>query len=97
MDSETRDREEAVMIDLTPQQIQSLDLEEKPIRLRDPRTASTYVLVPSDLYELIKALIDEDGSFVEDMYAQTMELMRRDGWDDPEMDIYNNLDPRRKT
>ncbi len=84
------------MIDLTEHQVRSLQTEEKPIRVRDPQSDATYVLVRSDLYERIKGLLteDNDNQLVRDMYPQVMKIFGRDGWDDPSMDIYNDLDPR---
>lgn len=41
------------------------------------------------------ALLDEQGSqFTRDTYPHVMEVFGREGWDDPAMDLYNDLDPR---
>jgi hypothetical protein len=39
----------------------------------------------------------EDDEFIRDVAAHTLEIFGRDGWDDPAMDLYNDLDPRRKS
>ena len=39
---------------------------------------------------------DADDQLVRDMYPHAMELFGRAGWDDPAMDIYDELDPRRE-
>ncbi len=39
---------------------------------------------------------DEDD-FAELVYPQVMEVFGREGWDDPVMDLYNDLDPRTDT
>jgi hypothetical protein len=61
------------MLDLTPEQRQELDKPEL-VRLRDPKTDETYVLVRADVYERMRAVIDG--------------FTRRAGWDDPELDVY---------
>ena len=61
------------MIDLTEEQRQEVDKPE-PVRLRDPKTGETYVLVRADVYERMRAFIDG--------------YTRRAGWDDPELDVY---------
>ena len=47
-------------IELTPQQQQALDTqEESPPRIIDPRTNTTYILVPEVDYESIRELLEE--------------------------------------
>jgi hypothetical protein len=45
----------------------------------------------------MKALFaEEDGNKpLRDLYPHVMEVFGRDGWDDPAMDVYDELDPRR--
>jgi hypothetical protein len=38
----------------------------------------------------------DDWDFVNDAYPYVMEVFGREGWDDPSMDVYNDLDPRRQ-
>jgi hypothetical protein len=48
-------------IELTPQQQQALDTkEESPPRVIDPRTNTTYMLVPEVDYESIRELLEEE-------------------------------------
>jgi hypothetical protein len=61
------------MIELAPEQRRELDGPEFA-RARDPQTGQTYVLVPTDVYERMRAIIGG--------------VSRRAGWDDPEMDEY---------
>ena len=50
-------------IELTPQQQQALDTQEGgPPRITDPRTHTTYVLVPEVDYETIRELLLNDES-----------------------------------
>lgn len=44
------------MIGLTEQQWQAVDASPEPVRLIDPRTNKTYVLIDADAYERIKVL-----------------------------------------
>jgi hypothetical protein len=48
-------------IELTPQQQQALDTQESaPPRIVDPRTHTTYVLVPEVDYEAIRELLEDE-------------------------------------
>ena len=61
------------MIDLTEEQRQQLESSEL-VKLRDPKTNQTYVLVRADIYERMRAVIEG--------------YTKRAGWDDPELDVY---------
>ncbi len=84
------------MIELTQEQRQEL-AKSDPARAIDPQTKETYVLVRAELYDRIKSLFaeEDDNRFVRDMYSEVMEVFGRTGWDDPAMDVYNELDPRK--
>ncbi len=86
------------MIDLTADQRQALRAEGKPLRLRDPDTNDTYVLIKSEVYERVQALFvkEDKNEFLHAMYPHVMEVFGREGWDDPSMDVYDELDPRRQ-
>lgn len=62
-----------------------------PVRVEDPETHVEYVLVAADEFESL-CLASAAGCFseVEQDYLLA-EAGRRAGWDDPEMDIYNDL------
>jgi hypothetical protein len=71
--------------------------EDQPIRLTDPETKSEYVLLPADLYDQIRDLFYEHSTLTRDeKRALMLQAGLRAGWDDPEMDVYNDLDPRRQ-
>ena len=54
-----------------------------------------YVLICAEVYERIKDL-SHDGPLTEDEQKWLLrEAGKRAGWDDPAMDIYNDLDLRR--
>ena len=54
-------------------------------------TQTEYVIVKADVYDRIRALADETRT----AYPLAMKVFGQDGWDDPQMDEYNVLDPRR--
>ncbi|NOT55106.1 MAG: hypothetical protein HOP18_10910 [Deltaproteobacteria bacterium] len=85
------------MIELTLEQRQAVAQQgEIPPRAVDPDTQTTYVLIPEKIYARVKMLLDEEESeqFLRTLTPHTMEVFGREGWDDPAMDIYNDLDPR---
>jgi len=70
--------------------------EDQPIRLTDPETNSEYVLLPAELYDQIRELFYEHSTLtLDEKRALMLRAGLRAGWDDPEMDVYNDLDPRR--
>ena len=86
------------MIALTPEQHQTLvQLGVEPARAIDPATKLEYVLVPADVYDRIKTLLAVDGDWPDDAYQAAVAVFARDGWEDPRMDVYDSLDPRRQS
>ncbi len=75
------------------------DAQEDPVRLVDPETDAEYVVVPVETFERMrKGVYYDDGPITEEeRTALLVELGLSIGWDDPEMDVYNDLDPRRKS
>lgn len=67
---------------------------ETPVRVQDPTQRASFVLLRADLYERFKALFEEDPVTEEERRFQLQQFGRRAGWDDPEMDVYDQLDPR---
>jgi len=86
------------MIELTLEQRKAVEGEaESPPRVLDPVTQTKYVLVREEVYDKARRLFDaDDDDFVRDLAPHVMEIFGRDGWDDPAMDVYNELDPRHK-
>ena len=67
-----------------------------PLRLTDPETHVEYVLLQAELYDQIHGLLDNDSPLTPDeRRAVLIQAGLRAGWDDPELDVYNDLDPRR--
>ncbi len=85
------------MIELTLEQRKAVATDaETPPRVIDPSTRTRYVLVREELYDRVRRVFeaDEESQFVREMTPHVMEVFGRDGWDDPAMDVYNELDPR---
>ena len=68
-----------------------------PVRLTDPETKAEYVLLQAEMYDQIHGLL-HDGTplTANEKRAVLIKAGLRAGWDDPEMDVYNELDPRRQ-
>lgn len=71
--------------------------EDNLIRLIDPETNVEYVVLPAEKFEQMQnGVYYDDGPITEEeRRALLIQAGFRAGWDDPEMDIYNDLDPRR--
>ncbi len=67
--------------------------QDEPVRLTDLETATEYVVVRADLFDRLKGFVFTDEPLSAD---EQQALLVRAGWDDPAMDIYNDLDPRRQ-
>ena len=82
------------MITLTKEIQQAIkDAQEEPVRLVDPETNAEYVVVPVETFELMrKGVYYDDGPITEEeQTALLVEMGRSIGWDDPEMDVYNDM------
>jgi hypothetical protein len=67
------------------------------IMLRDPETQQKYVLLRADVYERLKGLVYDDSAPSDDeKRLQLAESGKRAGWDDPEMNVYDNYDENLK-
>lgn len=85
------------MIELTHEQHQAMTTNEpEPVRFIDPVTAAEYVLMRAEMYDRLRSLLSEDQEWVRASYPTAMAVFARDGWDDPRMDMYDALDPRRQ-
>jgi hypothetical protein len=68
-----------------------------PIMVCDPSHSANFVLVRAEIYERFKSLFEEDPVSEKERLFHLEQFGKRAGWDDPEMDVYNDLDPRRKS
>ena len=71
------------MIELSEEQRQALT-DPEPVAI-DPQTKQVYVLVRKDLYDRLRALLDED---LPDAAALVNEVMAEDDHDDPLLESY---------
>lgn len=66
----------------------------EPLRLLDAETNQSYVLLPSESYDRFKSLFEDDPLTIDEQRELLRRAGERAGWDDPEMDVYNDMDPR---
>jgi hypothetical protein len=72
------------------------DANEQPIRLVDPETSLEYVVLPAKIFDRIQDVFyNANPLTIEEQRALLVKVGLSVGWDDPEMDAYNELDPRR--
>ncbi len=62
----------------------------EPVRLVDPSTNETYVILRADVFDGLLSSSEGKQEFVRAMYPAMWDVCNRDGWDDPEMDVYND-------
>jgi len=67
----------------------------QPLRLIDPDTNTTYVLVRAELYDQLRSVPNGEDELAASFPAQFDAAMKA-GWDDPAMDVYDNYDENRK-
>ena len=61
--------------------------------LTDPETEQEYVLLRADVYERLRRLVyDDTPPSDEEKRGQLAESGSRAGWDDPEMNVYDDYD-----
>jgi hypothetical protein len=67
----------------------------EPVELIDETSQARYVLVPGEQFDRIKALLAADDFELRETYAAQSQSLAAAGWDDPELDIYNDYDAHR--
>jgi len=63
-----------------------------PVHLVDAATNVQYVIMQADQDERVKALFEEEEYNPRELYPLVEASFRKAGWDDPEMDVYNDYD-----
>jgi hypothetical protein len=61
------------MIAMTEEQMQAMETVKGPLRLVNTQTKQSFVLIPQDVYEKLCKIVEGPN---------------RNGWDDPELDVY---------
>ena len=81
---------------LTPELRRAVDAAgEQPVAVIDPETNQRYVLLRAEVYERLQVLFDQGPLSEREQRFVLQEAGKRAGWDDLEMNIYNDLDPRK--
>ena len=78
---------------LSPDQL--LEIEQagdQPVRVIDPQTQKVYVIVESERFEQLRSLISDEPLSLVEQRELLIRAGKRAGWDDPEMDCYDNYD-----
>ena len=75
------------MIELTAEQRRELGTDAP--RVLDPETRTRYVLVKEDVYERLQELLLPGRLTMPEQQAALYAAGLRAGWDDPEMDVYD--------
>ncbi len=83
-----------MMITLSKELQQAVRLSQgQPVRVADPETEKEYVVIPAEIFKQIEGLMYQDDPLTTDEKQYLLiQAGLRAGWDDPEMDIYNDLD-----
>ena len=85
------------MTQLSEQQRQALQEHPGgPVEVIDSVTRSMYVLLPRVDYERVRTLFEEDELHPDELTPLVNEMGANEGWNDPAMDVYDALDPRRQ-
>ncbi|MEX2120000.1 MAG: hypothetical protein WD847_10440 [Pirellulales bacterium] len=85
-------------IQLTEQQWADVQGErEVPVRVSDPSRQASFVLLRAEVYERFKSLFEEDPVTQQERLFHLRQFGRRAGWEDPTMDTYDDLGPRRQS
>ena len=63
------------------------------VRLADPDTHTEYVVLPAKVYDRMEGVLYDDSPLTSDeREAVLVKAGLRAGWDDPDMDVYDDLD-----
>ena len=54
------------------------------------------MIVPAEQFDRVKALLTTDEFDLRETYAAQQQTLAAAGWDDPELDIYNDYDANRQ-
>ena len=66
-----------------------------PVHVVDADTQMWYVVMLADQYEKVRSLFEEEAFDPRELYPLVEQSLMRAGWDDPDMDAYNDYDAHR--
>ena len=61
----------------------------------DVGSRARYVLLPAEQFERLKSLVGAEDFDIRETYTAQEEVLNKAGWDDPEVDSYNDYDAHR--
>ena len=67
-----------------------------PVRFVDPRTQRVYVLIADEQFDRLRSLIDLEPLTIEQQRQILHDAGQRAGWDDPEMNAYDDYDKQKQ-
>ncbi len=76
---------------LSPEQRQAIELNGH-VAIDD----GANVVVKAAVYDRLRSLVQTGLPSIEEQKAMIAHIGKRAGWEDPRMDVYNELDPRRQ-
>jgi len=80
------------MIKLTSEQRQHLQ-GGQAVEVIDQETASTYVILPKEVYDRVRRLLYDDSEWTEEDLRQMLaRSSQENGWDEPGMEAYDRYD-----
>jgi hypothetical protein len=65
------------------------------LELVDDSSCERYILLPGKQYDRLKSLLSADDFELSETYPAQSRVLAQAGWDDPELDIYNDYDNNR--
>lgn len=81
------------MTTLSPEQVHDLQQSgNQPIQVVDPATQKVYVILENTRFEQLRSLISDEPLSLSEQSHLLTRMGKRVGWDDPEMDRYDNYD-----
>ncbi len=81
---------------LTPEIRKALiEAGEQPLEILDSETQQRYMLLKADVFDRIHLLLQGGPLSLDEQRSLLEQAGRRAGWDDPEMDVYDDLAPQR--
>ena len=87
------DWEKEMIATLTSEQIRAIaEQPDQPTRLADPETNQLYVLLREDVFERLKAFLDDSPQAAYEAIDRTF----AEGWNDPQMDDYDRYEELRQ-